>query len=160
MIKLPKFPSIPEKNNQSAGRSNLTETPKSKVKYEEIEWNVEDKRTSALIPAKVEKAPSKSVPLQELKMTTVGDNIPGQVNLTELNSHKTAPRNALRRIRFDHSYSNGNSGTTSVRCASVQDEYHSLDVNKLYYLNGEPSLELSSFMIHETLNHPVSEWGF
>jgi len=145
---------------------------KSKLKYEEIEWRSEERKTAGSSAIIIEKATSKVTPLQELKIIKMDDNIiPKRIGTRETTLKKLEPRftainrssqgNALRRVKFDHPYSNGNEPSSNVvsvlnRCAIIPTEYQSVNVNKLYYLNGESSSELNSFMIHETLNQPVN----
>lgn len=170
MIKLPKSFSMTGKTTPSISQPRPVV---AKMKYEEIDWGSEEEKNSDSSVIEGEKEVPKVVPIQEPKEIEVDSCRPilkrkknkTEIKKSELGSIKadtSAECYVLRRVKFDHPYSNSNEPSSKVipvssnRCVGIPIEYRNVDVDKLYYLNGEASSELNSFMIYETLNQQVN----
>ena len=159
MIKLPKqylnYESIP-----SVQASKHTVQLESKFEYEEVQWKSEEKKIPDSIVISVEDESSvESVPASDKKIEIESISKRTRTEETGPKSSKFWDRS---RVEFDHSYYNNYCeppsniiSVSSDKCAAKPIKYQSIDVNKLYCLNGELSLEFNNFMIHETLNQPV-----
>jgi hypothetical protein len=170
LIKLPKPFSTQEKQVPSSSEPNPVVRVESKCEYEEVDWRADRKEVADSVEIKVKNISSEVIPAQEPEMIEIDisrrveteKSNPEEMECSSNADDESTEYGVLRRVIVDHPYSSSSDSSSSIttlppnKCAVTPTEYQTINVNNLYYLNGESSSELNSFMIHETLNQPVS----